>query len=164
MIAADLTEIARQRQADPAKLTRLLHGDLDWIVMKALEKDRSRRYETANGLAMDVQRYMTDEPVLARPPSSLYRFKKMVRRHRLGFAVASAVMATLFFVMIFWLVKVVPVIAECMVLRNPELRDRKLPALMQFVIDLSHFMGRWGLLIFMVGGGGLYGFWKMRRK
>ena len=111
MMAADLAEVARQRQADPARLTKLLRGDLDWIVMKALEKDRSRRYETANGLAMDVQRYLTDEPVLARPPSSLYRFQKMVRRNKLPIAVASAVIATLVIITILLRVKVVPVVA-----------------------------------------------------
>jgi serine/threonine protein kinase len=73
----------------------LLRGDLDWIVMKALEKDRARRYETANGLAMDVQRYLSNEPVVARPPSKLYRFQKMARRNKLAFAAASAVAAAL---------------------------------------------------------------------
>ena len=61
-----------------------LQGDLDWIVMKALEKDRARRYQTANGLAMDVQRYLDNEPVLARPPSRLYRLQKLIRRNQAG--------------------------------------------------------------------------------
>jgi serine/threonine protein kinase len=69
--------------------------DLDWIVMKALEKDRTRRYETANGLARDVQRYLDNEPITARPPSRLYRFQKLVRRNKLAFASASAVAAAL---------------------------------------------------------------------
>ena len=59
-----------------------MRGELDWIVMKALEKDRNRRYETANGFAMDVQRYLADEPVLACPPSAGYRMRKFARRHR----------------------------------------------------------------------------------
>ena len=61
-----------------------LRGDLDWIVMKCLEKDRTRRYETANGLAMDLKRHLNNETVVARPPSSAYRFQKTVRRNKLG--------------------------------------------------------------------------------
>jgi WD40 repeat protein/serine/threonine protein kinase len=77
-----LPSISAQRQTEPAKLTRLVRGELDWIVMKALEKDRNRRYETANGFAIDVQRYLADEPVLACPPSAAYRLRKFVRRNR----------------------------------------------------------------------------------
>jgi serine/threonine protein kinase/tetratricopeptide (TPR) repeat protein len=77
-----LPSIAAQRQLEPAKLTKLVRGELDWIVMKALEKDRNRRYETANGLAADVQRYLADEPVQACPPSAGYRLRKFVRRNR----------------------------------------------------------------------------------
>jgi hypothetical protein len=69
-----------------------VRGDLDWIVMKCLEKDRTRRYETANGLARDLQRHINNEAVQARPPSNLYRLQKMVRRHRAAFA-ATALMA-----------------------------------------------------------------------
>jgi WD40 repeat protein len=76
-----LPSISAQRQTEPAKLTRLVRGELDWIVMKALEKDRSRRYETANGFALDIQRYLADEPVQACPPSAAYRFRKFVRPH-----------------------------------------------------------------------------------
>src|SRR5262249_37706537 len=72
--------ISAQRQTEPAKLTRLVRGELDWIVMKCLDKDRERRYETANGLAMDVQRYLADEPVVACPPSAGYRLRKFARR------------------------------------------------------------------------------------
>jgi serine/threonine protein kinase len=71
-----LPTLAANRGTEPAKLTKLVRGELDWIVMKALEKDRNRRYETANGFAMDVQRYLADEPVLASPPSAWYRFRK----------------------------------------------------------------------------------------
>ncbi len=74
----------------------LLKGDLDWIVMKCLEKDRTRRYETANGLASDIKRHLNSEPVMARPPSLLDEFQKTVRRHKFGFAAATAVMAALF--------------------------------------------------------------------
>jgi eukaryotic-like serine/threonine-protein kinase len=77
-----LASISAQRHMEPGKLTKLVRGELDWIVMKALEKDRNRRYETANGLAKDVQRYLDDEPVLACPPSTWYRLRKLVRRHR----------------------------------------------------------------------------------
>lgn len=86
----ELTTAARVRRCEPAKLSTSIEGDLDWIVMRALEKDRARRYETANAFAMDVQRYLQNEPVLARPPSRLYRFEKFVRRNKVGFAVASA--------------------------------------------------------------------------
>src|SRR6266516_297704 len=84
MLEAELTIVARQRHAEPARLGTLLRGDLDWIVMKALEKDRTRRYETANGLAADLKRYLTNEPVLARPPSTPYRIQKAWRRNKLA--------------------------------------------------------------------------------
>jgi serine/threonine protein kinase len=77
-----LPAISAQRQTEPAKLTKLVRGELDWIVMKALEKDRERRYETANGLAKDVERYLNDEPVLACPPSLGYRLRKFARKNR----------------------------------------------------------------------------------
>jgi len=72
-----------------------VRGDLDWIVMKALEKDRTRRYETANGLAADIQRHLDNEPVTACPPGNLYRFRKLVQRNKLVFVAASAVVAAL---------------------------------------------------------------------
>jgi tetratricopeptide (TPR) repeat protein len=87
----DLTLTADQRHTDPPELISQLKGDLDWIVMKALEKDRNRRYETANGLALDIRRFSDSEPVLARPPSQLYRFKKLVRRNKMVFAASGAV-------------------------------------------------------------------------
>jgi serine/threonine protein kinase/tetratricopeptide (TPR) repeat protein len=77
-----LASISAQRQTEPVKLTKLVRGELDWIAMKALEKDRSRRYETASAFAADVQRYLADEPVHAGPPSARYRLKKFLRRHR----------------------------------------------------------------------------------
>jgi tetratricopeptide (TPR) repeat protein len=91
----ELTLTAVQHHAEPPKLISELKGDLDWIVMKALEKDRDRRYETANGLAMDIQRYLDSEPVVARPPSQLYRLQKLVRRNKIIFAAGSAVALTL---------------------------------------------------------------------
>jgi tetratricopeptide (TPR) repeat protein len=80
--ADGLPTLAANRGTEPAKLMKLLRGELDWIVMKALEKDRNRRYETANGFAMDVQRYLADEPVLACPPSATYRMRKFARRNK----------------------------------------------------------------------------------
>src|SRR6201987_6440017 len=75
-----LPSISAQRKTEPAKLTKLIRGELDWIVMKALEKDRGRRYETANGFARDVERYLADEPVEACPPSTGYRLRKFARK------------------------------------------------------------------------------------
>jgi len=80
--ADQLTTTAERRSADTSKLLHQLKGDLDWIVMKCLEKDRQRRYDTANGLAADLKRHLDNEPVLARPPSQLYRLQKMVRRNK----------------------------------------------------------------------------------
>ena len=80
--AGDLPGIAARRGTEPARLCRLVKGDLDWIVMKALEKDRDRRYQTANALAMDVQRHLADEPVVAGPPSVRYRLRKFARRNK----------------------------------------------------------------------------------
>ncbi len=87
-----LPSIAAQRQLEPKKLTTLVAGDLDWIVMKALEKDRNRRYETANGFARDVQRYLADEPVEACPPSVGYRLRKFTRRNKTALAVAGLIL------------------------------------------------------------------------
>jgi serine/threonine protein kinase/Tfp pilus assembly protein PilF len=95
MLAADLTNLAQHRHSEPAKLAGILRGDLDWIVMKCLEKDRRRRYETANGLAMDIERHLKNEPVLARPPTKAYRFQRLARRNKAAFAAAAAVLAAL---------------------------------------------------------------------
>ncbi len=81
---------AAQRRTEPERLGQLLRGELDWIVMKALEKDRNRRYQTASGFAADVQRYLKDEPVQACPPSRWYRFRKFARRNKRAFVTASA--------------------------------------------------------------------------
>ncbi len=94
---ADAVDLTQRFQLPPPKLAAVVRGDLDWIVMKCLEKDRSRRYHTANGLAMDIQRYLDNEPVLARPPSAAYRFQKLVRRNRITFGTVSAVAAALIF-------------------------------------------------------------------
>ena len=92
-MATSLDIAARERACEPMALRRRLRGDLDWITMKALEKDRSRRYETASSLAMDILRHLKDEPVLAGPPSKTYLVRKFVKRHRTGVA-AGRVAAT----------------------------------------------------------------------
>jgi serine/threonine protein kinase/Tfp pilus assembly protein PilF len=84
--------ISAQRQMEPARLAKMVRGELDWIVMKALDKDRGRRYETANGLAMDVQRYLVDEPVQACPPSASYRLRKMAHRNKGAMSAAAAIL------------------------------------------------------------------------
>jgi len=91
----ELTTTAKRRSVEVSKLANLLRGDLDWIVMKCLEKDRTRRYDTANGVAMDIRRHLSCEPVLARPPSKFYEFQKTVRRHKVGFAATAAVIMVL---------------------------------------------------------------------
>src|SRR6185295_1792293 len=80
--------VSAQRQSNPKQLSLLLRGDLDWIVMKALEKDRNRRYETANHFAADVERYLQDKPVEACPPSATYRLRKFVRRQKGALVIA----------------------------------------------------------------------------
>ncbi|MBI4623307.1 MAG: serine/threonine protein kinase [Verrucomicrobia bacterium] len=92
---ADRSTVAKHRGTAPAQLSTLLRGDLDWIVMRCLEKDRTRRYETANGLALDVLRHLHDEPVVARPASRAYRLRKLVRRNRLAVGAVTAIAAAL---------------------------------------------------------------------
>jgi WD40 repeat protein/serine/threonine protein kinase len=90
-----LSGLAAQRRTDPARLLKQVRGDLDWIVMKCLEKDRTLRYETANALARDLQRYLADEPVEARPPSATYRLRKVARRYRTALVIAGLFAALL---------------------------------------------------------------------
>jgi serine/threonine protein kinase len=85
MAVSTLTTVAQQRHSEPPDLIHTVRGDLDWVVMKALEKDRTRRYETANGLALDVKRFLANEPVSARPPSKLYKLQKTIQRNKLLF-------------------------------------------------------------------------------
>jgi hypothetical protein len=92
---SDSTSTARRHGTDAHKLIHLVRGDLDWVVMKCLEKDRALRYETAGSLAADVQRVLDNEPVEARPPSGLYRFRKLVRRNKLAFAASIAIWVAL---------------------------------------------------------------------
>jgi tetratricopeptide (TPR) repeat protein len=94
-LGAQLQTVAQQRQLEPAKLTKLVRGDLDWIVMRAMEKDRARRYDSASAIAEDIRRHLDDEPVLASPPGAMYRTRKFVRRHRSGVFAGALVAAAL---------------------------------------------------------------------
>ena len=94
------TTVSIHRKTDPRHLSQFLRGDLDWIVMRALEKDRTRRYETASGFAADIQRYLNDEPVNACPPSATYRFRKFAQRNKVTLATASMVALALLLGMI----------------------------------------------------------------
>ena len=89
--SSELARIAAARRTEPLKLRPLLQGELDWVVMKCLEKDRARRYDTANGLARDIERYLHDEPVEAGPPGAGYRLRKLARKHRTALSVAGVV-------------------------------------------------------------------------
>jgi serine/threonine protein kinase len=95
MTATDLSEVAKRRRTGTLKLSGTVRGELDWIVMKCLEKDRFRRYETANSLASDVQRHLRNELVLARPASPLYRLRKLLRRNKMVVMIACGVLAGL---------------------------------------------------------------------
>jgi len=95
MLDADQSTTAQHRGIEAPKLIHLLSGDLDWIVMKCLEKDRAHRYETANGLARDIERHLNHEPVTARPPSTAYRVQKFVRRNKVMVTASAAVAAAL---------------------------------------------------------------------
>jgi tetratricopeptide (TPR) repeat protein len=112
--------VSTQRQSDPKRLSQLCRGELDWIVMKCLEKDRNRRYESASALAADVQRYLRDEPVLACPPSRLYRFRKFARRYRVRLA-AAGLLAGLLLAAVAGLV-----VSNVLISRQKEEKDRAL--------------------------------------
>jgi eukaryotic-like serine/threonine-protein kinase len=128
---ADLTTVAQARHSEPPTLIRAVRGDLDWIAMKALEKDRTRRYETANGLALDVQRYLADEPISARPPSRFYKFQKAVQRNKLLFACISVVA----------LVLVVSLILVCASLARERRFSVKSQQVTKFLEDMLNGVG-----------------------
>jgi tetratricopeptide (TPR) repeat protein len=107
----ELPSISANRGLEPNKLSALVRGELDWIVMKALEKDRNRRYETANGFALDIQRYLAEEPVAACPPSAIYRFRKFARRNKAAFAIGTTVATAL-------VVAVVALVVSNVLVRN----------------------------------------------
>ena len=83
-------ETAERRSTDAASLAKELRGDLDWITMKAMEKDRTRRYASSSELAADIERHLKNEPVIACPPGKAYRMQKFIRRHRMGVGIAAA--------------------------------------------------------------------------
>src|SRR5262249_8951824 len=93
--AEELPNIAANRALEPRQLSGVVRGELDWIVMKCLEKDRNRRYETASGLARDIERDLPDDPVQACPPSAWYRFRKFARRNKTGLLTAAFVVLAL---------------------------------------------------------------------
>jgi tetratricopeptide (TPR) repeat protein/serine/threonine protein kinase len=123
--ADELPSIAAARGLEPRRLSGQVRGELDWIVMKALEKDRARRYETANGLAADLQRYLADEPVLACPPSAWYRVRKFARRNKSALAVAGLV---LFFMVLFGA-------GSGWVIRDRAARAQRLTAQIEMILD-----------------------------
>ena len=94
-LGTTLPSVAQQRRIEPAKFAKSITGDLDWIVMKCLEKDRTRRYETANGLMRDIERYLSDEPVEASPPSASYRLRKFVHKYRIPLRVGASFVSLL---------------------------------------------------------------------
>jgi serine/threonine protein kinase len=162
-VFVEATKTARGARALPKSAIRNLQSaipsDLDWIVMKCLEKDRTRRYETANGLATDISRHLSNEPIVARPPSRLYRFQKTVQRNKLAFGAAGATIAALSIITVFLLVKVVPVRSELYFHRYG-----RLPAPMGFILDVSRFTQRWALLMFLAVAAAAYGLWRKLRK
>jgi serine/threonine protein kinase len=128
--AKELPSISAQRQTEPAKLTKLVRGELDWIVMKALEKDRNRRYDTPNNLAKDIERYLNDEPVLACPPSVGYRLRKWLRKHR---AAAAAVLGLALMLVILS----VGLAANNVMIRNEQNRTQVANARLKGNLELS---------------------------
>jgi serine/threonine protein kinase/tetratricopeptide (TPR) repeat protein len=114
------TTVSTRRRSDPKRLSQLFRGELDWVVMKCLEKDRSRRYDTASALALDVDHYLHDEPVLACPPSGLYRFRKFARRNR-GRLAAAALLAVLLLAAVAGLV-----VSNVLISRETEQKDQAL--------------------------------------
>ncbi len=94
-LGKELTNVAKHRRLDPKQLRTILRGDLDWIILKALEKDRSRRYETASSLAADIEHYLNDEPVAAGPPRASYKLKKFIKRNKVGVTAAGLVLMVL---------------------------------------------------------------------
>jgi WD40 repeat protein/tRNA A-37 threonylcarbamoyl transferase component Bud32 len=133
--------IAATRQSDPARLAQLIRGELDWIVMKALEKDRNRRYETANGFAADVQRYLAGEQVLAVPPSAAYRVKKFIRKNQLTLTIAVSFVVLL-------LVAVLVSASLAVKARRAELIavEKNVEAVTQMAIKDRNWYFTWGVL------------------
>jgi serine/threonine protein kinase/tetratricopeptide (TPR) repeat protein len=138
-MAVDLrTNLAQRRRTDSAKLIGQIRGDLDWIVMKALEKDRTRRYETASELARDIDRHLKSQPVHARPPTRWYRFRRFARRNKIAFVAGSAVLGALLIGL---------AVSMWMFFQEKEARERALAAetksrqIAQFLTDMLHAVG-----------------------
>ena len=117
----EITKTAQRRHIEPPRLLTQLRGDLDWIVLKCLEKDRTRRYATANGLAMDIERYLHEEAVLARPPSRLYRLQKLVRRNRMVFLFGAVAVVAL---LLGTIISTLLLFSERRLRREAELREQ----------------------------------------
>jgi serine/threonine protein kinase len=137
-----LPTIASNRRIEPKKLSLLIRGELDWIAMKAMEKDRSRRYNTANSLAEDIQHFLSDEPVTACPPSAVYRCKKFARRNKVAFATGSVVTATLIvaLIVVTWQARIAREEKELAVaaqVRADKNLSRALQAVDNFCVDVS---------------------------
>jgi tetratricopeptide (TPR) repeat protein/serine/threonine protein kinase len=149
-----LPSIAANRHTEPARLSKEIRGDLDWIVMKALDKDRSRRYETASSLALDVQRYLADEPVLAGPPSVLYRVQKFARRNRAMLSVAAVLVAAVLSAVasLGWMVsdraerqwQVIEQITEALAATQDGYRRNKLPDAMAALAQAEDLLANYG--------------------
>ena len=134
MASPELMEVCQRRREEPSALIRQLRGDLDWIVMRALEKDRTRRYKTAHGLALDVQRFLAGETVLARPPSKLYKFQKVVRRNRLLFTAGG----TIAMLLIVGVILLSTALAREREARQQAVKDKeKAQQVMKFVVQLA---------------------------
>jgi serine/threonine protein kinase len=144
MVAADLTNVSHHRGAEPPKLIRDVRGDLDWIVMKAMEKDRARRYATANGLAEDVKRFLANDAISARPPSRSYRLYKLIKRNRILFGA----LAVLGAILIISLVTVILALAKAQAAyrevdrarRQVEADNAKVNAQMERSQEVSRFL------------------------
>jgi serine/threonine protein kinase len=137
--AEEQTDTARARRTESPRLIHKIRGDLDWIVMKCLEKDRNRRYETANGLGMDIQRFLDSEPVAARPPNQFYRFQKIVRRNKI-IVISAGLISTV--------VLVAAISSTIMFLKEREARSRNANLIESFHIfnksEIDHsFLIRW---------------------
>ena len=133
LAAATLAPLAEHRHTTPVGLRRELKGDLDWIALKAINRDRTRRYETANALALDVERYLENKPIVARPPTLGYTAAKFVRRHRLGVSVAATAVAAL----------VVVVVGIARERNRAELAGRKAEAISSFLQDMLKSADPW---------------------
>src|SRR5262249_40682447 len=96
----ELSTVASNRGSEPSALGRLFRSDLDWIVMKSIEKDRRRRYDTPNEIVADVHRYLGDEPIQAKPPSAIYKLQKFVRRNKAAVAVGASIVLALVLVLV----------------------------------------------------------------